>query len=92
MTIDVVAVGDVVEAFRLEGVVAGLLNRFLKTYVDNLNTSQLNVGIWSGDVRLKNLKLKKEALDKFRLPIDVKEGYLGDLTLNIPWSNVRCPA
>ena len=74
---------------RLEGVVAGLLNRFLKTYVDDLNTSQLNVGIWSGDVRLKNLKLKKEALDKFRLPVDVKEGYLGDLTLSIPWSNVR---
>jgi hypothetical protein len=73
---------------RLESVAAGLLNRFLKTYVDNLNTSQLNIGIWSGDVRLKNLKLKKEALDKFRLPVDVKEGYLGDLTLNIPWNNV----
>lgn len=74
--------------YRLESVAAGLLNRFLKTYVDNLNTSQLNIGIWSGDVRLKNLKLKKEALDKFRLPVDVKEGYLGDLTLNIPWNNV----
>jgi hypothetical protein len=48
----------------------------------------LNIGIWSGDVRLKNLKLKKEALDKFRLPVDVKEGYLGDLTLSIPWNNV----
>lgn len=76
-------------SLRLESVAAGLLNRFLKTYVDNLNTSQLNIGIWSGDVRLKNLKLKKEALDKFRLPVDVKEGYLGDLTLSIPWNNVR---
>lgn len=50
-----------------------------------MNTSQLNVGIWSGDVKLRNLRLKKEALDKFRLPVDVKEGYLGDLTLSIPW-------
>lgn len=53
--------------------------------VDNLNTGQLNIGIWSGDVKLRNLRLKKEALDKFRLPVDVVEGYLGDLTLSIPW-------
>ncbi|GJN91455.1 hypothetical protein Rhopal_004478-T1 [Rhodotorula paludigena] len=72
----------------LESVVAGVLNRFLAAYVDNLNTNQLNVGIWSGDVKLRNLRLKKEALDKFRLPVDVVEGYLGDLTLSIPWSNL----
>ncbi|KAN0063379.1 Vacuolar protein sorting-associated protein 13 [Thecaphora frezii] len=73
----------------LEGVLASVLNRFLAAYVDGLNTSQLNVGIWSGDVKLKNLRLKTSALDKFRLPIDVKEGYLGDLTLSIPWSNLK---
>ncbi|TIC36939.1 hypothetical protein E3Q08_04156 [Wallemia mellicola] len=73
----------------LEGVVAGLLNRFLSAYIDNLDYSQLNVGIWSGDVKLKNLKLRKSALDKFRLPVDVNEGYLGELTLSIPWSNLK---
>ncbi|KAK0532867.1 Vacuolar protein sorting-associated protein 13 [Tilletia horrida] len=73
----------------LEGVLASVLNRFLASYVDGLNTSQLNVGIWSGDVKLRNLRLKTSALDKFRLPIDVKEGYLGDLTLSIPWSNLK---
>ncbi|GAA5827080.1 hypothetical protein JCM11251_002234 [Rhodosporidiobolus azoricus] len=72
----------------LESVVSGVLNRFLSAYVENLNTSQLNVGIWSGDVKLRNLRLKKEALDKFRLPVDVTEGYLGELTLSIPWSNL----
>ncbi|GAA5969299.1 hypothetical protein JCM11641_007543 [Rhodosporidiobolus odoratus] len=72
----------------LESVVSGVLNRFLSAYVDNLNSNQLNVGIWSGDVKLKNLRLKKEALDKFRLPVDVIEGYLGELTLSIPWSNL----
>lgn len=37
----------------LEGVLASVLNRFLSSYVDGLNTSQLNVGIWSGDVKLR---------------------------------------
>lgn len=69
----------------LESVLGAVLNRFLSQYVDNLSTKDLQVGIWSGEIRLKNLRLKKEALDKFRLPIQVVEGYLGDLTLSIPW-------
>lgn len=73
----------------LEGVLASILNRFLASYVDGLNTNQLNVAIWSGDVKLRNLRLKRSALDKLRLPIDVKEGYLGQLTLTIPWSNLK---
>ncbi|KAI1310241.1 hypothetical protein EDD11_003857 [Mortierella claussenii] len=73
----------------LEGLVAGLLNRFIGPYVTNLNVSQLNIAIWSGDVKLTNLRLKKDALDKFSLPVDVVEGYLGELTLSIPWSNLK---
>ncbi|KAG9326243.1 hypothetical protein KVV02_000958 [Mortierella alpina] len=73
----------------LEGLVAGLLNRFIGPYVTNLNVNQLNIAIWSGDVKLTNLRLKKDALDKFSLPVDVVEGYLGELTLSIPWSNLK---
>ncbi|KAF9185293.1 hypothetical protein BGZ51_009186 [Haplosporangium sp. Z 767] len=73
----------------LEGLVAGLLNRFIGPYVTNLNVNQLNIAIWSGDVKLTNLRLKKDALDKFNLPVDVTEGYLGELTLSIPWSNLK---
>ncbi|KAI8644804.1 hypothetical protein BD408DRAFT_104972 [Parasitella parasitica] len=73
----------------LESVVSTLLNRVLGAYVSNLNYSQLKVGIWSGEVTLRDLKLKREALDKFNLPVDVLEGYLGELTLTIPWNNLR---
>ncbi|KAI8968414.1 hypothetical protein BDF20DRAFT_896210, partial [Mycotypha africana] len=73
----------------LESVVSTLLNRVLGAYVSNLNYSQLKVGIWSGEVTLRHLKLRREALDKFNLPIDVLEGYLGELTLTIPWNNLR---
>ncbi|OCT48539.1 Vacuolar protein sorting-associated protein 13 [Cladophialophora carrionii] len=73
----------------LEGLVANLLNRFLGMYVKNFDPKQLNVGIWSGDVKLRNLELRREALDQLRLPINVVEGRLGVLTLSIPWSNLR---
>ncbi|KAF2739591.1 vacuolar protein sorting-associated protein 13 [Polyplosphaeria fusca] len=73
----------------LEGLVANLLNRFLGMYVQNFDPKQLNVGIWSGDVKLRNLELRREALDQLRLPLNVVEGHLGSLTLSIPWSNLR---
>ncbi|KAK6371770.1 Vacuolar protein sorting-associated protein 13 [Exophiala oligosperma] len=73
----------------LEGLVANLLNRFLGMYVKNFDPKQLNVGIWSGDVKLRNLELRREALDQLHLPINVVEGRLGELTISIPWSNLR---
>ena len=73
----------------LEGLVASLLNRFLGMYIRNFDPKQLNVGIWSGDVKLRDLELRREALDQLKLPINVVEGHLGQLTLSIPWSNLR---
>ncbi|KAJ2580481.1 Vacuolar protein sorting-associated protein 13, partial [Coemansia sp. RSA 1797] len=72
-----------------EGVVATILNRFLGNYVTNLETTQLKLGIWQGDVKLEKLRLKTDALDKLRLPVDIKEGWLGTLTISIPWSNLK---
>lgn len=73
----------------LESLVANLLNRFLGMYVRNFDPKQLNVGIWSGDVKLRDLELRREALDQFHLPLNVVEGHISSLVLQIPWSNLR---
>ncbi|KAJ8612730.1 hypothetical protein MRB53_037306 [Persea americana] len=73
----------------LEGLVSNLLNRVLGMYVRNFDPKQLSIGIWSGDVKLRNLELRREALDQLKLPLNVIEGHLGTLTLSIPWSNLR---
>lgn len=46
----------------LESVVARLLNQLLGKYVVDLDTENLNVGIFSGHVQLTDLQLKSEAL------------------------------
>ncbi|GAB0096265.1 Vacuolar protein sorting-associated protein 13 [Sergentomyia squamirostris] len=71
-----------------ESLVTDLLNRFLGEYVENLDTKQLKIGIWGGDVVLNNLKLKENALEDLDLPIQVPYGYLGKLVLKIPWKNL----
>ncbi|XP_071825694.1 intermembrane lipid transfer protein VPS13A-like isoform X3 [Apostichopus japonicus] len=71
-----------------ESLVVDLLNRFLGPYVENLDASQLKLGIWSGDAVLQELFVKEGALDQLNLPVRIKFGHLGKLTLKIPWKNL----
>ncbi|XP_075288131.1 intermembrane lipid transfer protein VPS13C isoform X2 [Opisthocomus hoazin] len=72
----------------LESVVADLLNRFLGGYVENLNKSQLKLGIWGGNVALDNLQIKENALSELDIPFRIKVGQIDKLTLKIPWKNL----
>ncbi|XP_018108372.1 vacuolar protein sorting-associated protein 13C isoform X2 [Xenopus laevis] len=72
----------------LESVVADLLNRCLGDYVENLDRSQLKLGIWGGNVVLENLRIKENALSELNVPFKVKAGQIDKLTLKIPWKNL----
>ncbi|KAG5866403.1 hypothetical protein JTB14_003458 [Gonioctena quinquepunctata] len=72
----------------LQSVLSYILNKYLGTFVENLDSNQLNVGIWGGDVELKNLVLKPSALDELDLPVQIVYGVIGKLVLKIPWKNV----
>ncbi|XP_058486199.1 intermembrane lipid transfer protein VPS13C isoform X3 [Solea solea] len=71
-----------------ESLVSDLLNRFIGDYVENLDKSQLKIGIWGGNVVLENLKVKENALSEFDVPFKIKAGQIGKLTLKIPWKNL----
>ncbi|KAG5314184.1 VP13A protein, partial [Acromyrmex insinuator] len=71
-----------------EGAIAAFLNRLLGRYVEDLDTEQFNVGIFSGDTCLTDLKLKPEALYQLGLPIRVEIGLIGKIILKIPWSGL----
>ncbi|XP_048449432.1 vacuolar protein sorting-associated protein 13A [Rhincodon typus] len=71
-----------------ESLVVEVLNRFLGDYVVNLDTSQLQLGIWGGDVVLNNLEVKENALSELNVPFKVKAGHVSKLELKIPWKNL----
>ncbi|KAG8198773.1 hypothetical protein JTE90_007083 [Oedothorax gibbosus] len=71
-----------------EGVVAYALNKYLGRYVEDLDSEQLNVGIFSGTVHLTDLHLKAEALAGLDLPIEVKGGCIGKIAIDIPWTSL----
>lgn len=43
-----------------EALLVGLLNKHLSPYVDGLSSKDLSLGVWKGDVTLKNLSIKPE--------------------------------
>ncbi|XP_041917347.1 vacuolar protein sorting-associated protein 13C isoform X2 [Alosa sapidissima] len=71
-----------------ESLVSDLLNRFIGNYVENLDKSQLKIGIWGGNVVLENLRVKENALSELDVPFRVKAGQIGKLSLKIPWKNL----
>ncbi|XP_077994048.1 intermembrane lipid transfer protein VPS13A-like isoform X3 [Glandiceps talaboti] len=71
-----------------ESLITDLMNKYLGDFVENLDKSQLKLSIWGGDIVLNNLDLKESALDELDLPVKVKSGHLGKLTLKIPWKNL----
>ena len=72
-------------AAMLEGLLAPLLERFLGQYVEDLPREQLRVGLWSGVVRLENVRLKRDAFDHLKLPFAVREGTIALLELKVSW-------
>lgn len=73
-----------------EAQVLGLLERYLGKYVYGLDAESLRISVWRGDVELTNLRLKPEALDDLQLPIAVKSGLLGRLTLKVRAAATCC--
>lgn len=65
----------------LEPVLAYYLNQYLGKYVTGLDAQSLRVSVWRGDVVLRDLKLRQEALEALKLPITVRHGVLGTLRL-----------
>nr|XP_045607569.1 vacuolar protein sorting-associated protein 13A-like isoform X2 [Procambarus clarkii] len=74
-------------------VVAALVNRFFGQYLEDVNTQEVNDALLSGQVNLTNLKIRRDALsflDVFYgspLPIQVKKGIIGRISLTIPYSS-----
>ncbi|CAF1105334.1 unnamed protein product [Rotaria sp. Silwood1] len=67
---------------------AYLLDKFLGDYIENLDSKQLKIDLWHGDVVLENLSLKPNALANFNLPVTVATGHLQKLSLHIPWKQL----
>ena len=71
-----------------EELVSSLLSRYLGKWIKDLNSEQLSLGIWEGNVELRQLEIKGDALNGLNLPICVKRGVVGCIHFELPWKNL----
>ena len=65
---------------------AAVLQALLGDYVHGLDADALRISVWRGDVVLRNLRLRPEALRGLGLPVSVQAGLLGELRMKVPWT------
>ena len=66
----------------------GVLNDAVGDFVVGLSPEHLKLGLWSGDIELKDLEVNVEAIKKLGLPLELKKGCIKALSLSIPWSSL----
>ena len=66
-----------------ESVIVSALNPILGKYIEDLDAGQLRVGILGGDIKLDNVKLKRNILSDLNLPISVHTGERVDFELRM---------
>ncbi|KAI5452535.1 Vacuolar protein sorting-associated protein 13, variant 2 [Naganishia albida] len=71
-------------AQAIRKVVTRLINGFVAPYIENLTDRDLQFSLVSGSLALKDLQIKREALDALNLPVEVHKGLIGQLNIYIP--------
>jgi hypothetical protein len=71
-----------------ESIVADILAKSLGKFIE-LDRSQLSLGVWSGDVVLRDVVLRRDALAALNLPVAIRYGTVGRLSLKVPWKSLR---
>ena len=73
----------------MESLLVPIVNRILGEYISNLEPKQLEMSLWSGQVKLKNLELRRDMFSQWNIPISVVYGKIDNLMLIIPWNDLR---
>ncbi|KAL0210405.1 hypothetical protein RCL1_004841 [Eukaryota sp. TZLM3-RCL] len=72
----------------IRDLVRNLIDRFLGDYIYGLNPEDLKLSVLSGDVVLKDLVIRPDALSKFHPFLAVRRGSLGSLEIKLSWTKL----
>ncbi len=72
----------------LESLVVSILNKFLSDFIEDLDTDQLSISLFSGDVELENLTVRRTILDTMPLPFKLSYGRVGRIRVDVPVTGI----
>ncbi|KAK1928168.1 putative vacuolar protein sorting-associated protein 13A [Phytophthora citrophthora] len=71
-----------------KAIISSILEAQLGKYVDGLRSDSLVVGLWSGELELRDLALKPHALAELQLPVSVTSGSVSRVLVRVPWNQL----
>lgn len=83
-----------------EGILEKVLQRALGNYLEGLDKNNLSLGVkdssffiitlqvWSGNINLENLFIKRSIFQQLQLPLILKLGRIGKLKMSVPWRSL----
>ncbi|KAG3092587.1 hypothetical protein PC121_g3535 [Phytophthora cactorum] len=76
----------------LEKVVESVLEEYVSEWVEGLDSEKMKVALFAGKVEFRDLRMRGAALDKFQLPMKMKSGSVGKLSIKVPWKKLTSQA
>ena len=71
-----------------ESILNKLLQQYLGKFISGLNTNNLKVGVWSGNIVLENVQINKEIFQLINIPLNLNFGLIGKLKISVPWNKL----
>ncbi|ETN15881.1 hypothetical protein PPTG_06155 [Phytophthora nicotianae INRA-310] len=75
-----------------EKVVESVLEEYVSEWVEGLDSEKMKVALFAGKVEFRDLRMRGAALDKFQLPMKMKSGSVGKLSIKVPWKKLTSQA
>jgi vacuolar protein sorting-associated protein 13A/C len=72
----------------VQSLVTHFAKKYLAEYIEDFSSDMLSISLGKGRIELNELVLKGSALAALDLPVDVKWGKVGTLTLSLSWTSL----
>ncbi|TGZ73901.1 hypothetical protein CRM22_001262 [Opisthorchis felineus] len=73
----------------LRKVIAGLIERVIGSYVEDVNGEKLSIGLLNGNLALNQLTLKSDTLHRLLgIPLVLDKGTIGRVSVHIPYTHI----
>ncbi|KAA3677044.1 uncharacterized protein DEA37_0011288 [Paragonimus westermani] len=73
----------------LRKVLSGLIEGVIGSYVEDVNSEKLSIGLLNGNLSLSQLQLKRDTLHRlFDIPLVLEKGTVGRISVRIPYTHL----
>ncbi|KAH7649760.1 hypothetical protein FG379_001990 [Cryptosporidium bovis] len=78
-------------ASRVSRFIAKWATTFIGKYLENVSEDSFELGLNSGKLQLKNVKIKEGFIEQLNIPVKVTHGFIETINISIPYGNILRP-